>query len=430
MGAGRSGATRDRPRFARHINGDDTRGGFNHLRRRDSRVRGRRLRHFAQKLRSRKTAKMRAVQARLDLHEQIGLLAREMMNDVPVRQPGQHIGPGIIARHARLAAKAEGRFLHIHFIGRAGRLYRRRGRKRRGPRLRLDVGSSLDRNALRDAEKFENVFTIEFPIVGLVALPEAERKLRRTFVVSDRDEHLFSIRQRRLVRPALSLHCLLQLFNALRQAGGKVLPLFLQEIIRIRFVELEVVLKDAEAVAEFIGIAHRAGVTANVLRHVHQRLPGDAEHLGAARRAEQMVLRLREGAAAAVGIERVAHTKAENVLFGQAFIDQRAPDISCLLLRDGREHIHAKRRVAHARGDAIVKGLLKPGDGFSCCHGIGGLRGWLTKTKWRFRGRGRLRESLASQRWDRGGASARVRSNSELAALKLFSPPCRKCPSH
>src|SRR5438067_2148665 len=57
---------------------------------------------------------------------------------------------------------------------------------------------------------------------------------------------------------------------------------------RIIFEKLDVVMKNAEAVAKLVRITRDSLIPGNILRHVHQALARDTEHCLTLRRCEQL----------------------------------------------------------------------------------------------------------------------------------------------
>ena len=71
------------------------------------------------------------------------------------------------------------------------------------------------------------------------------------------------------------------------KTGIKVGPFFLQEIIGVVYKVLQVELKDAIAMTEFIGVADRPAVAFYKLRHTYQHFPCYGEHFGTVRYSKQ-----------------------------------------------------------------------------------------------------------------------------------------------
>ena len=144
--------------------------------------------------------------------------------------------------------------------------------------------------------------------------------------------------------------------------------------VRIGFEKLDVVLKDAETVAELVLITEDKLVARYLAGHINCCLPRNGKHLGSAGHSEEVALGAREGVAAFIGIEGVANAEAKDVGFGQSLGYQRAPNVASLLGSDGGDKVDAERRAAQAGGDAIAEGALEPGDGILSFHIEGRLR--------------------------------------------------------
>ena len=85
----------------------------------------------------------------------------------------------------------------------------------------------------------------------------------------------------------------------LRKRFAEFLVALFEKVVRVFLEELQIELEQAVATAELVRIRNRK--SRNELRHVHQRLAGDDEHIVTSRDHQQRGLVLRECLAALVG---------------------------------------------------------------------------------------------------------------------------------
>ncbi len=97
-----------------------------------------------------------------------------------------------------------------------------------------------------------------------------------------------------------------QLSDRLAERLAENLVALVEKILRIFEEELEIVLPDAVAVDKLVRPRCGAPIAPDMDRHVHQRLARNVEHLLPMRLGDESGLSLGKGAAAPVGIERVA----------------------------------------------------------------------------------------------------------------------------
>ena len=195
-----------------------------------------------------------------------------------------------------------------------------------------------------------------------MALLQAQARLERAGVVGDRHRRQFHVGKRRLVEQTDLLGFIGQLTDGFAERLAEFLVALFQEIIRIFLEELQVELEHAVAMAELVRVRRRK--SGDLLRHIHQSLPGDSEHLIAPRNRKQSGLVPGKRLAALIGggveIDRVADAKCKNLVDRERLLAQYRPDVAGLLTGQRHHQVERERRIGNRGFDFSVKVLFEP----------------------------------------------------------------------
>ena len=201
------------------------------------------------------------------------------------------------------------------------------------------------RHRVRHANEFENMLAIEFLAVEK-ALHQALARDEVAGVVGDCDRRQLHVRQRRLVEQADLLGLDGQFADAPGKRFAELLVALFEKVIRVILEELQIELEHAVAMAELVRVRNRK--SRNELRHVHQRLAGNGEHLVTSRDRQQRGLVLRECLPATIWrleIDGVADAEREDAVQRQLrLLAQDRPDVTGLLTGQRNQQIQRERR--------------------------------------------------------------------------------------
>src|SRR5208283_5663225 len=96
----------------------------------------------------------------------------------------------------------------------------------------------------------------------------------------------------------------------------------IEEIVRLSFEKLQVILKYSESVTELVWVCRRTLIAGNILGHIHKGLSGDIEHLVSFGFGHQSFLCRWERRAAATSVQRVSNAQFQQLTDGKRMLAQ------------------------------------------------------------------------------------------------------------